>query len=192
MKNIVLTPQLLLREFDAEHDAAFLLELLHTPGWLSYIGDRKVETIEQAAAYISNRLSPSYTQYGFGMWLVILRSTQQAIGMCGLVRRSFIDSIDIGFALLPIYEGKGYAYEAAQACMQLAFDVFNTEVVSAYTVPHNKASIKLINKLGLQFATQHTEPDNDIVNIYTLSKADYKAKEYSEIKIEYLVSAESN
>jgi RimJ/RimL family protein N-acetyltransferase len=42
------------------------------------------------------------------------------VGMCGLIKRKTLDDVDIGFALLPEYEGNGFATEAAVAVMKYA------------------------------------------------------------------------
>jgi len=80
-----------------------------------------------------------------------LNDTGDSIGMCGLVNRESLDDIDIGFALLPEYSNLGYAYEAAKATMDYAKDTLAIEKIVAITNPDNHKSIKLLNKIGLEF-----------------------------------------
>jgi len=47
------TPRLQISAFTLD-DAAFIVELLNDPGWLAHIGDRKVRTLDDARAYLSN------------------------------------------------------------------------------------------------------------------------------------------
>src|SRR6187549_3768173 len=96
------TDRLSLREFVLD-DAAFLLSLLNSPGWLKFIGDRGVHTIEDARKYIAERLVSSYRTFGFGFYVVTPKDEDIPIGMCGLVKRDTLEDVDIGFAFLPEY-----------------------------------------------------------------------------------------
>src|SRR5690348_17416653 len=66
---ILETERLRLRKFN-ETDADFIVELLNSPGWLQYIGDRHVRTGEQAVQYLVNGPMKSYVQNGFGLCMV--------------------------------------------------------------------------------------------------------------------------
>jgi RimJ/RimL family protein N-acetyltransferase len=143
------TDRLLLRALRAA-DAPFLVELLNTPAWLQYIGDRNVHNQEQALAYLRNGPHKSYSEHGFGLMLVELRAGRQPVGLCGLLKRDYLSFPDIGFALLPAFEGKGLAHEAAQAVLEEAAHQGIKEV-GAITLPHNTRSVRLLQKLGLSF-----------------------------------------
>lgn len=149
MKTIRETERLLLREFNLM-DAAFIIELVNSPGWLAYIGDRNIKTIEQAAAYLMNGPIKSYAQNGFGLYMVELKADSMPIGMCGILKRETLENPDIGFAFLPACTGQGYAFESAAATMVFAKEVLRLPFICAITVPENKASIKLLEKIGLK------------------------------------------
>ncbi|MGB6154253.1 MAG: GNAT family N-acetyltransferase [Pricia sp.] len=83
------------------------------------------------------------------------------IGTCGLYDRDGIDGIDIGFAFLPDYEKKGFAFEAADKIKQVAFNEFGIEAIMAITAKNNLSSQKLLRKLGLELTGTTTLP-NDI------------------------------
>src|SRR5689334_15984596 len=93
------TPRLRLRELTGD-DAAFILELVNEPGWLRFIGDRNVHSLEDARGYIERVPRASYAKNGFGLWAVDLRETGERLGMCGLIRRESLPYADIGFAFL--------------------------------------------------------------------------------------------
>jgi RimJ/RimL family protein N-acetyltransferase len=150
MNFILETERVRLRAF-THGDANFIIELLNSPGWIQYIGDRNVRTEEQAVAYLENGPLKSYIQNGFGLSLVEKKDDQKPIGMCGLIKRDNLENPDIGFALLPVYEGHGYAFEIASATLLYAKKVLNIPTVSAITLPGNTRSIRLIEKLGLVF-----------------------------------------
>ena len=59
-------------------DAAFMLQLMNTKGWLGFIGDRNVKDRTAASNYILTRIIPSYHSYGFGLYLVILKTQHSA------------------------------------------------------------------------------------------------------------------
>ncbi len=73
------------------------------------------------------------------------------MGACGLYERPGLDVVDIGFAFLEPYEGKGYGMEAAIKLLQVAKKEFNLTKVCAITDKKNIASQKLLSKLGLSF-----------------------------------------
>ncbi|MGK0386333.1 MAG: ribosomal-protein-alanine N-acetyltransferase [Patiriisocius sp.] len=75
MNYILETERLMLREIYPK-DAPFVLELMNSDGWLTYIGDRKIVTLEAAEAYIVNIYMPFYTTYGFGPYVLELKTTK--------------------------------------------------------------------------------------------------------------------
>lgn len=134
------------------NDSKFFLELVNTPNWLKYIGDRHIKTIEDAKKYLKNVTLKSYTDFGFGFYKLQLKEdTNKTIGICGLVKRDQLNDVEIGFALLPEYENKGFGYEASLTVLLLAKKTFNLKKITAITLPTNKSSIKLLEKLGLTF-----------------------------------------
>ena len=150
----------MLREFSAA-DVAFVLELLNTPAWLEFIGDRGVRTLEDAQQYIVNKFIRSYETLGFGLYLLELKPDGKPIGTCGLLKRDVLEDVDIGFALLPEYAGNGYAFEAASEIMKFASEELKLPRLAAITVSHNVNSIKLLSKLGLSFQTMVKIPLED-------------------------------
>jgi RimJ/RimL family protein N-acetyltransferase len=143
------TERLFLRGLDVG-DAEFILTLLNEPSFLRYIGDKKVRTTEDAANYILNGPVASYERNGFGLCLVELKETHTPIGICGLLKREELLDPDIGFAFLPDFWNKGLAFEAAAAVMKDARERLKLERILAITNQDNEASIKLLQKLGLQ------------------------------------------
>ena len=165
-KKILETERLILQEFSID-DAEFILTLLNTPGWLEYIGDKNVRTLEDAANYLENVPIKSYRENGFGLWLTLLKNNNPPIGMCGLIKRESLDDIDIGFALLPEYSKLGYEYEIAQATINYANHILGIDKVVAITDSNNVPSIKLFNKLGLQFEKSLNLSENDTVLLFS-------------------------
>jgi RimJ/RimL family protein N-acetyltransferase len=134
-----------------ERDADFILELLNEPSFIRNIGDRKVRTLEGAKAYITNGPVASYAKNGFGLYLVELRQSGESMGMCGLIQRNTLKDVDIGYAFLPKFWSKGYAFEAAQAMKQYAQDELGLKRLVAVVDPENLPSIRLLEKLGMRY-----------------------------------------
>ncbi len=149
MKFILETERLRLREFTL-NDTAFIIELLNSPGWLQFIGDRKVKTHDDAKKYLYNGPMRSYKLNGYGLYLVQNKSNGLSIGMCGILKRDTLDTPDIGFAFLPKYMGNGYAYEIAHATLMHAKNKLKIPRISAITLPANERSIRLLEKMGLK------------------------------------------
>jgi RimJ/RimL family protein N-acetyltransferase len=73
------------------------------------------------------------------------------IGMCGLVRRDNLPDPDLGYAFLPEHFGKGFANEAAQACLLAAKNDFALPRLLAIVNPDNTSSRRLLDRLGFKF-----------------------------------------
>jgi RimJ/RimL family protein N-acetyltransferase len=144
------TPRLRLRHLSA-NDAAFMLELLNEPGFLRNIGDRGVRTVEQARQYILTGPAASYIQHGFGLNLVEAKQSGIGVGMCGLLRRDCHPDVEVGFAFLPAARGRNYAFESAQAVIELGMRTLQLPRIVALTAPDNLASMRVLEKLGFRF-----------------------------------------
>jgi RimJ/RimL family protein N-acetyltransferase len=131
-------------------DAPFILELVNDPLFLRFVGDKGVRTLEAARNYLRNGPLASYAQHGFGLFQVSLKGSGEAIGMCGLLKRDVLEDVDIGFAYLPQFSGRGYATEAALATMHYGRDVLGLKRIVALTAPGNAASQNVLRKLGLR------------------------------------------
>lgn len=156
---ILSTPRLLLRQL-GQDDAAFMLELLNEEPFLLNIGDRGVRNLEDSAAYILNGPVASYQKFGFGLYAVDLRESGTVAGICGLLKRESLDDVDLGFAFLQRFWGQGYARESAQAMMHHARNTLGLQRIVAITAPHNRDSIKLLEKIGFRFEKIIHMPDN--------------------------------
>jgi len=144
------TDRLILRRLSID-DAEFILQLLNEPSFLRFIGDKGVRNIDDARNYILKGPVDMYRRLGFGLYLTELKDGGVPIGICGLIKRDALEDVDIGFAFLPKFWAKGYAYEAAYAVMTYGKDVVGLKRIVAITSPDNHASAKLLEKLGLQF-----------------------------------------
>jgi RimJ/RimL family protein N-acetyltransferase len=150
MAEILRTARLALRELE-ETDAPFILQLLNTREFIDNIGDRQVRSLDDAARYIDN-VRASYRSQGFGLWHVGDRATGAPLGICGLLKRDHLEHPDVGYALLPTAFGRGIATEAAAACVAHGRAMLGMQQICAIVAPHNSASIRVLEKIGLHHA----------------------------------------
>ena len=148
--NFIETERLKLREM-SEGDAGVVLEILNDTGFKRFVGDRGVRTLEDAARYIDERFAESYRQHGFGLWLVEARDAGAPVGICGLLKRKELNVVEVGYAFLPPFRSKGYAFEAASAAKVYARDVLGLPRLYAVVNPDNAVSIRVLEKLGMKF-----------------------------------------
>lgn len=148
-------------------DANFIVQLMNSPGWLAFIGDRNVRSEEAAKSYLKNGPLKSYRENGFGLYLVETKESPKSIGMCGILKRETLDHPDIGFAFLPEYSGQGYAREIAKATVAWAGNSLNIPKLLAITKPDNHRSIALLEHIGLKFQRKFESPaDNTELLLY--------------------------
>ena len=169
MNLITETERLVIREIE-EDDAPFMNELLNSPGFLKYIGDRGVRTDEDARVFIRDRYRKSYADNGYGLYVVLLREDNTPVGMCGFVRRDTLPGPDLGFAFLPEHESKGYGYDSSIAIMKYGREELGFERVLAITTLDNKASMRLLEKLGFSLLEQTTGADGERLNLFSNPK----------------------
>lgn len=142
-------------------DSMFILELVNTPDWLKFIGDRNVRNQEYAIAYINRILSNPDVAY----WTVRLKTNQIAIGVITLIKRDYLPNHDIGFAFLPQYCGKGYAFEATKAVIDELSKMSFHSILQAITIKDNHSSIKLLERTGFKFERM-IKIENDELAVY--------------------------
>ena len=141
------SPNLAVRRFNISDDA-FIFELLNMPTWKKFIGDRGISTLEDAVNYIVNGPLVSYSQYGYGGWVVMLKDTMQPIGMCGLFKRDYLDGPDLGFAFIPQFEGRGFAFESSMAAINHIKANYDIKALYATTSENNFRSQRLLGRCG--------------------------------------------
>ncbi len=137
-------------ELEADH-GPFILKLTNDQSFIKNIGNRGIKTIADAEGYILRAGANPYKKYGYGLYLVELKSTGEPIGICGLVKRDNLEHPDIGFAFLPQFCNQGYGEESSRAVLVFSQIGLKLSTVLAVTSPQNVPSIKLLEKIGFKF-----------------------------------------
>jgi RimJ/RimL family protein N-acetyltransferase len=143
-------------------DASFVFDLLNTEGWIKFIGDRNIKTIEDAMDYTQKVLGDPKIVY----WVVKSRSEKKHVGLISFIKRDYLSHHDLGFAFLPSFSNQGYAFEAAACVLRDLLKNQNHPIILATTRPDNTRSVKLLEKLGFHF---DKEIENEQVKLFLYS-----------------------
>jgi ribosomal-protein-alanine N-acetyltransferase len=146
---IIRTPRLILREFTS-HD----LEALH-----AVVSDREVIRFmpttepwpEDTVQMLIERVNRHWVEHGFGCWAVDFQDGGELLGWCGLNLLSETDEVEIKYLLKRSHWGVGLATEAARPCLEHAFGELNLETIVGLVHPDNRASQRVLEKIGLTF-----------------------------------------
>ena len=148
---------------DAEN--AYLLNL--DPEVIQYTGDASFESIESAQTFLANY--NHYEKYDFGRWAVINKESDAFLGWCGLKFTPELNEYDIGFRFFKKYWNKGYATEAARACVDLGFNHYNLTTIVGRARKENIGSIRVLEKIGLTYLKDFDFDGNEGV-VYCIQK----------------------
>ncbi|BDD06990.1 GNAT family N-acetyltransferase [Aureibacter tunicatorum] len=153
----------------SESDFEFVYELVNTAGWIEFIGDKGVRSFEDAREYAKKMSDAPNIEW----WNIKMVDTGCLAGVITFIKRDFLDHYDIGFALLPEFEGKGIAFEASKLVMDQAFGSGEHDVILGRTMKKNSKSINLLEKLGLKLLKE-SEDDKGVVNcVLKVEKEEY-------------------
>lgn len=166
---LIETERLILRE-SVMDDAPDLYEMNSDPEVLKYTGEEAFRSVEETKQLIRNY--KDYKKYGYGRWTTIVKATNEVIGYCGLKYLEDIHETDLGYRWKQKHWGKGYATEAGKACLQLGFEQFGLEQIIAQVLAENKASVRVLEKLGMTYWKQlHTEENPGL--LYRIKKENF-------------------
>lgn len=169
------TKRFLLRPF-AETDREGLFALDSDPEVVRYLGNKPMQSIEQADSLIRYILQ-QYADFNIGRWVIEDKQTGEFIGWAGLkfvteLTNNQLDFYDIGYRLLQKHWGKGIAPECALASVIYGFEKMKLEAIHAGAHQENAASNHILQKLGFR----NIEPfmyDNEPQYWYTLTAVDW-------------------
>ncbi|HKS54445.1 MAG TPA: GNAT family N-acetyltransferase [Steroidobacteraceae bacterium] len=163
--HVLETDRLVLRRLTL-NDAEFIFRLVNDPSWLRFIGDKNVRDLDAARRYLREGPLDMYERFGFGMFRVEERDTGLPAGMCGLIKRDTLPDDDVGYAFLPEFRGKGYAFEAASAMLDHGHRVFGLKRILAIVSPDNAGSIRVLEKAGMKLEGQMEFRPGDPVKLF--------------------------
>ena len=154
------TDKLYLRELSL-NDAEFMHQLVNSPGWLEFIGERTNPSLTATKIFIQQTLQNTQKNY----YPIVLKDGDIPIGILSLIHRHGLKHPDLGFAMLPEYSQKGLCYEASRAFTESLLQKYPT--ILGITQQNNIRSINLLERLGFQFQKQSRY--EEVLNHYALS-----------------------
>lgn len=146
-------------------DAAFFNELVNTNSWKKFIGERNISTVNEAEVFIQNILNASNLIYH----VFELKDSQVPVGIITFLKRESEEYPDFGFAMLPEFEGQGYAFEACNASLEKIINLHNYDHMIAITKPANTPSINLLKKLGFVYKGDFKR-EGSMISYYNLKQ----------------------
>ena len=120
------------------------------------------KTAREAWNYFGTEIG-HWVMRGYGMFTVTRHGDDTALGIVGHWHPNTWPEREIGWVLFdPADEGQGIAFEAAQACLEHAYDTLNWDTAVSYIAPENTASIALAERFGATPATDAAPPPSTI------------------------------
>ena len=131
----------------------------HAGALLTMFGDPRVGatmggvwTAETVAGHAA-AIDAHWSEHGFGYWMWFERSSGKPVARGGLARTVFDGQpeLEVGWTTAPARWGEGFATELGQAAIDVAFGALESPDVVAFTLPHNVASRRVMDKLGFTY-----------------------------------------
>lgn len=115
------------------------------------------------------KIENGFRQDGFGLWAIERKDSGEFIGFIGLNRPSFAASftpcVEIGWRLGKKHWGLGFATEGASRVLKLGFEEFDLPEIVSFTAKTNLRSIKVMERIGLQYALEFEHPGIDTSSV---------------------------
>jgi RimJ/RimL family protein N-acetyltransferase len=159
MRNYLFTTERLgLRRWVAGDEAVFI-QMNRDPSVMEFF-PRTMEPAETLA--MVGRIHAFFAANGFGLYAADLLSTGEFLGFTGFTRPSFeswfTPCVEIGWRLKKEAWGRGYATEAAKACLRYGFQEIGLETIYSFTAVLNTRSERVMQKIGMQRAGEFDHP----------------------------------
>lgn len=167
MKKILETKRLYLRELNT-NDSENFYKLNLNPNVIKYTGNSAFADIDEANEFLDNY--QDYKLNSYGRWAVINKENNEFLGWCGLKYDNNLNETDIGFRFFEDKWGNGYATESAKACINYGFEKLNLKTIIGRAMQENIASIKVLEKIGMQFVREFDFDNQHKGVIYKIDK----------------------
>lgn len=164
---VIKTERLCLRMFEARDlDAAY--KLFNDQDVQKFLSPKNKRTRRQLEILLKNVVG-YWSDKGFGLWCVTEKHIGEMIGYCGFQQFDKTENVEIVFGFLKEYWGRGFATEAASACLIFGFEKLSFKKIFAATNPENVASIRVLEKTKMTFVKKEFHYEMETV-IYSISK----------------------
>ena len=121
----------------------------------------------------------NYRRYGFGLWAIILKDTNQFIGDCGITMQNIYGDgnlfPEIGYHIDKHFWCKGYASQAAKACLRFAFENTDFNEIFCYQKWTNIPSKRVAEKIGMLLRKEYSDEKNTKTSVYSITRTEFYA-----------------
>ena len=168
-KTILTTKRLFLREM-SENDLEYLQKIFDEATAMTFYTPHQKQ--EKAKIWIEH-MQASYKENRFGMWLCFLAKSKMFIGQCGIMKNEINgnDELELGYSILRKFWNRGYATEAAQACINYVFGNLDVPRVVSLIENDNLPSVHVSRKVGMK-KTDQVNRWNKMTDLYSINKED--------------------
>lgn len=113
-----------------------------------------------------------YRVFGFGLWAVCLKQSGEMIGDCGLTMQIIGGDIkpEIGYHIAQAHQRRGYAKEAATACLRCAFEITPFGVIYSYMKAENLTSAATARSIGMTFEREFIDAEGEKTAVYSITR----------------------
>lgn len=146
----------------SQNDAALMYQLMNTDDWIEFIGNRNIGNVSDASEYIKKVENNKEINF----WVIWPKLESKPVGVVTVIKKAYLNFPDIGFALLPEFYQRGYAYEGANLILSYYFTDSNVGKILATSLKHNIRSIRLLTKLGFEFEKEIIH-EGESMNVYS-------------------------
>lgn len=153
--------------------------LLSNPLVVRYVGSGLPLTRDETETTLASILS-HWERHGFGRLAVIDKATGEFIGFAGL--RMLIDTPEVVYHIRPEFWGRGLATEMGHAILRYGFEAHAFARIVAIAKPENSASIRVMQKIGMQYEKHTAYYGIDVVQ-YAISRELFRPHDAAQVMI---------
>lgn len=144
--DILETGRLWVRETTVE-DVDSFYRIYGNPSVTAYMEDLCADKDEEIA-YTKHYIETVYAFYGYGMWTILEKESDEVVGRAGISWREGFTLPELGFMIGVPWQGRGYAFEVCSAILAYAKEELQMERMQALVQPGNEKSLGLCRRLG--------------------------------------------
>jgi len=176
MKKIIETKRLYLREFTPD-DAQRILALNTDPQVMKYQAEhaRSSVSLERSETMVAECMRYYSVKPALGVWPTILKDGDRFTGWTCLKNLENTEEIELGYRYFPEFWGQGLCTEISLALLLHGFQEVGLDRVVGISHPENKASIRVLEKIGLKCEKNARYYGMDVL-YYALNRKDFKCR----------------
>lgn len=162
---IAATSEMVGLELQDMHGFAAMLDVPVPSSWPAPLND------ESSQAWYLNLLESDPGAAGWALWYLTRHDRhRELVGVAGFKGRPVAGGCEIGYSILPMSQGCGYATEASRELIRWAFTHDDVQRVTAETLPHLTGSIRVMEKSGMTFVGSGHPEEGQATVRYAISR----------------------